>query len=58
MLPTNLLFVENDFHSYLDEWNAHLWSLCVEVQFYVAIAGTVVVFGTRAIWIVLPACLL
>jgi peptidoglycan/LPS O-acetylase OafA/YrhL len=57
MLPGNVLFVENYFHSYLDDWNAHFWSLCVEVHFYIWIALMVALFGARAIWIVLPACL-
>jgi peptidoglycan/LPS O-acetylase OafA/YrhL len=35
-----------------------LWSLCVEIHFYAAIALTVVLFRRRAIWAVWPACLL
>jgi peptidoglycan/LPS O-acetylase OafA/YrhL len=34
----------------------HLWSLCVEVHFYLAIALTVLLFGKRALWLVWPAC--
>src|SRR5258708_33502209 len=57
MLPGNILFIENYVHSYLNDWNAHFWSLCVEVHFYFAIGLIVAIFGTRGIWILLPACL-
>jgi peptidoglycan/LPS O-acetylase OafA/YrhL len=57
MLPGNFLFVENYVHSYLNDWNAHFWSLCVEVHFYFTIGLIVAVFGTRGLWILLPACL-
>jgi peptidoglycan/LPS O-acetylase OafA/YrhL len=53
----NLLFIENYIHAYLNPWNAHFWSLCVEVHFYLAIGLLVALFGKRATWIVLPACL-
>ena len=56
MLPGNFLFIENYIHSYLNDWNAHFWSLCVEVHFYIAIGITVATFGTRGIWILVPAC--
>jgi peptidoglycan/LPS O-acetylase OafA/YrhL len=56
MLPGNLLFVENYFDSFLNGWNAHFWSLCIEVHFYLAIGITVALFGKRGIWTVLPAC--
>jgi peptidoglycan/LPS O-acetylase OafA/YrhL len=56
MLPGNLLFVENYFHSFLNAWNAHFWSLCVEVHFYFVIGLTVALFGKRGILAVLPAC--
>jgi peptidoglycan/LPS O-acetylase OafA/YrhL len=57
VLPANVLFVENYFHSFLNAWNAHFWSLCVEIHFYLAIGLVVALFGKRGIWIVLPACL-
>lgn len=50
-------FVENYFASHLDNFNAHFWSLCVEVQFYMAIAFVVLCCGPRGIWLVWPACL-
>jgi peptidoglycan/LPS O-acetylase OafA/YrhL len=56
MLPGNFLFIENYFHSYLNDWNAHFWSLCVEVHFYLAIGLIVAMLGTRGIWVLLPAC--
>jgi peptidoglycan/LPS O-acetylase OafA/YrhL len=53
---SNLLIV-NYKTDYLDSsWNAHLWSLCVEVQFYMAIALVALLFGRRGLWIVWPAC--
>jgi peptidoglycan/LPS O-acetylase OafA/YrhL len=50
-------FVENYFDDHLGGANAHLWSLCVEMQFYLAIALVVLSGGKRALWIVWPACL-
>lgn len=41
----------------LNEYNSHFWSLCVEFQFYLAIALVVFVFGKRGLWIVWPACI-
>jgi peptidoglycan/LPS O-acetylase OafA/YrhL len=49
-------FLVNYKTEYLDGLNSHLWSLCVEVQFYAAIAVVVLVFGSRAVWLVWPAC--
>lgn len=50
-------FVVNYKTQYLGGLNAHLWSLCVEVQFYVAIALTVFALGSRGVWLVWPVCL-
>lgn len=59
--PTSLLwtnlFVVNYLTQYLNDWNAHFWSLCVEMQFYMAIAVVVLATGRRGLWIVWPACL-
>jgi peptidoglycan/LPS O-acetylase OafA/YrhL len=49
--------------NYATEWltgsyNSHFWSLCVEVQFYLAIALVVALGGRRTVLIVWPACLL
>jgi peptidoglycan/LPS O-acetylase OafA/YrhL len=56
LLWTNL-FVVNYLLQYLNDWNAHFWSLCVEMQFYLAIAVVVLVAGRKGLWIVWPACL-
>jgi peptidoglycan/LPS O-acetylase OafA/YrhL len=50
-------FIVNYKTQYLGGLNAHLWSLCVEVQFYIAIAVTVLVLGRKGIWLVWPVCL-
>jgi peptidoglycan/LPS O-acetylase OafA/YrhL len=54
MLAPNLLFYANLPPIPLFDSGAHLWSLNVEVQFYVAIALAVAVFGSRALY-ALPA---
>ena len=57
LLWTNL-FTVNYLTQYLDPgWSAHLWSLCVEIQFYMTIALIVLIFGKRGLWVVWPACL-
>jgi peptidoglycan/LPS O-acetylase OafA/YrhL len=38
--------------------NNHFWSLCVEMQFYAAIAVAVLIARKKGLWIVWPACLL
>ena len=50
-------FLVNYFTEYLNGYNGHFWSLCVEVQFYIAIALVILCVGRRGIWIVWPACL-
>lgn len=56
-LVGNVLFVENYAHSYVTPLTSHFWSLCVELHFYIGIGLTVAVFGTRGLWLVIPACL-
>ena len=56
-LAASATFIENYAHAYLDSFNGHLWSLCVEVHFYIAIGLAVALLGKRAVWIVIPACL-
>jgi peptidoglycan/LPS O-acetylase OafA/YrhL len=57
LLWTNL-FTVNYLSEYLDPgWSAHLWSLCVEIHFYLAIALVVLLFRQKGLWIVWPACL-
>jgi peptidoglycan/LPS O-acetylase OafA/YrhL len=52
------LFVVNYLPQYLDTgWTNHFWSLCVEMQFYLAIALVILIAGRRGTLIVWPACL-
>lgn len=51
-------FLVNYMPSEFNGYNGHLWSLCVEVQFYAAIALAVLLGGRKAIWVVWPACLI
>jgi peptidoglycan/LPS O-acetylase OafA/YrhL len=51
------LFLVNYVTQYLTDWNAHFWSLCVEMQFYFGIALVVLIGGRKSLWIVWPACL-
>lgn len=37
---------------------SHLWSLCVEMQFYLAVALAVGIGGRRALWLVVPAAMI
>lgn len=51
-------FLINYLTGYMvDGLNNHLWSLCVEVHFYAAIALVVLFAGKKGLWIVWPACL-
>jgi peptidoglycan/LPS O-acetylase OafA/YrhL len=57
LLWTNL-FVVNYLTQYLGNgWNDHFWSLCVEMQFYLAIAAVVFLVGQKVRWVVWLACL-
>jgi peptidoglycan/LPS O-acetylase OafA/YrhL len=51
-------FFLNYAHAHMTGANGHFWSLCVEVQFYVAIALLVLFAGPKGLWIVWPACAL
>ena len=51
------VFAVNYLTSYLNGWNDHFWSLCVEMQFYFAIAFAVLAAGRKGLWFVWPACL-
>lgn len=51
-------FAIDYLHQFIDEWNGHLWSLCVEVHFYIGIAIAVAIGGRHAIWCVWPLCFL
>jgi peptidoglycan/LPS O-acetylase OafA/YrhL len=50
-------FLVNYLPDHLNSYNAHFWSLCVEMQFYIAIALAVICIGERGVWLVWPACL-
>lgn len=56
-LAANLLFFANLPPTHLMHAGEHLWSLCVEVQFYVAIALLVAIGGRRALWLLPVLCL-
>jgi peptidoglycan/LPS O-acetylase OafA/YrhL len=52
------LFTINYLTQYMEPgWTGHLWSLCVEIHFYLAIALVVLLLGKRGLWMVWPACL-
>lgn len=49
----NLLFVSNYLYDGLGPGpTGHLWSICLEMQFYFAIAATVLVAGRRGLWVI------
>jgi peptidoglycan/LPS O-acetylase OafA/YrhL len=45
-----LFFFSNVPPFWLTEYTGHLWSLCVEMQFYLAIAVIFSIFGRRGLW--------
>jgi peptidoglycan/LPS O-acetylase OafA/YrhL len=49
-------FLVNYASTHLTPATGHFWSLCVEMQYYAAIAVLVLILGKRGIWIVWPAC--
>ena len=53
----NILFYANLPPQHLTESGSHLWSLCVEVQFYVGIALLVKVLGRRGLHLVPILCI-
>ena len=48
----NLLFVSNLPPASLMYGGEHLWSLCVEMQFYLTVAALCLLFGTRGLYFV------
>jgi peptidoglycan/LPS O-acetylase OafA/YrhL len=58
--PKTMLWMMSFLLNFRDQtspYNAHFWSLCVEVHFYLSIAVVVAIAGKRGLWIVWPACL-
>lgn len=53
----SLTFVSNYFPEWLSgDWPiGHLWSLCVEMQFYIVIGFLTFLLGRRAVWLIPPA---
>ena len=61
MFAANMLFVSNYWFVGLSNTIAptsHLWSLAVEMHFYVAIALATLMLGRRSLWLVPPAALI
>jgi peptidoglycan/LPS O-acetylase OafA/YrhL len=59
VVALNLLFLTNYFTEGLRGGPlGHMWSLSVEMQFYLAIALCTLLMGRRAVWMVLPAALI
>jgi peptidoglycan/LPS O-acetylase OafA/YrhL len=52
----HLLFHVNEPPQPFNEATAHLWSLCVELHFYLGVALVVGLFGRRALWCLPPLC--
>ena len=48
----NFLFYANLPPFFLVDWTSHYWSLDLEMQFYVAIAGTVAIIGRRGLLVI------
>ena len=53
-----LLFYSNLPPFWLTGHTGHLWSLCVEMQFYLTIALICAIFGRRGLWSIPVLCLL
>jgi len=56
-LFNELLFTLNYNDTVINSFNGHLWSLCVEIQFYLVIGALFRVFGNTAKWFILGLCL-
>jgi peptidoglycan/LPS O-acetylase OafA/YrhL len=53
-----LFFYANLPPFWLTDYTGHLWSLCVEMQFYLAIATVCLIFGRRGLWCIPLVCLI
>ena len=61
MFLANILFVSNYWNVGLNKGIAptsHLWSLCVEMHFYLAIAALTLLMGRKSLWLIPPAALI
>jgi len=47
----NLTFTLNYNEQFITTWNSPLWSLCVEVHFYIFVAALVGCLGRRGLWL-------
>jgi peptidoglycan/LPS O-acetylase OafA/YrhL len=56
--PAQFLFYANLPPFWLTAHTGHLWSLCVEMQFYVALALGFAILGRRVLWGIPVLCLL
>jgi peptidoglycan/LPS O-acetylase OafA/YrhL len=56
-LGANLLFVSNIPPTQLLRGGEHLWSLCIEVQFYATVAAMCIFYSRRALLLVPVLCL-
>jgi len=61
--PTSYYVAQLFFYSnlppfWLTNYTGHLWSLCVEMQFYLAVAALFLAFGRRGLWSIPLICLL
>lgn len=52
----HLFFYANLPPFWIGNMTEHLWSLCVEVQFYIGVATIVALFGRRGLYLILPLC--
>ncbi|WP_344762885.1 acyltransferase [Actimicrobium antarcticum] len=55
--PAHLLFYANMPPKDLLPLTDHMWSLCVEVQFYVGVAGLVALFSKRGLYLLPVLCI-
>jgi len=57
--PVDALLTDTFLANYIDinAYNWHFWSVCVEMQFYFAVAIAVWLLGRRALWLLWPSCI-
>lgn len=53
----NLAFLINYEHQYLRDYNGHMWSLCLEMHFYLFVTALVAIFGRRGLFLLPVVCL-